>query len=223
MKLSSLNEMAQITAVANGPTAFAVPARTVGALFSNLSALNTVTLDYSPDWVHASEDLTLTDVPTDGETFEAGGETYTWKDAVGATARQVFIGATKEDCVLSAEHAVNGDVSFGDVGTNTLPNASVYATSAAAVLTATSIFGGDAGNSITCTETMANGSWGGATLSGGTNGTDGGKGILLPTVQTIAIEWDSADVPNLELRFWNSHAATNAAINVSWIYVEHLE
>lgn len=107
-------------------------------------------------------------VPSAGETVTLGGQTYTWVAALTG-ADDVLIGGTIDASRDNLVAAINNAAGEGTTyGTGTLQNTSALAAAGGAgVLNATALIPGTAGNSIVSTETMANGSWGGATLSGG--------------------------------------------------------
>lgn len=118
--------------------------------------------------------LTMTANPLNAETVTVGttdGTTaavYTFKTAI-STAFDVLIGATISDTADNLVAAINGALGAGTTyGTGTTTNFDVTAfkqpTSAVEV---TANVPGTGGNAIASTETLTNGSWGGATLSGG--------------------------------------------------------
>lgn len=117
--------------------------------------------------------LTVGVNPSDGDTVTLGATTYTFRTVLTAAAGDVLIGA---DNLESLEHlvaAITGGPGAGsDYAAATLVNASATAenrTPTAGQLTATSILGGVAGNSIVSTETFTDASnvWNTATLTGG--------------------------------------------------------
>lgn len=123
--------------------------------------------------VKATGILTVTALPTDGETVTIGGQAYTWKTTLTPSANEVLIGGTIDESLEHLQNAINNGPGEGtDYGTGTTANASATAedeTPASTQLTATSITAGTGGNVVGTTETMANGSWDAATLTGGLN------------------------------------------------------
>lgn len=113
--------------------------------------------------------LTLTANAVDGETVTIGTQTYTWKNTVAAIADQVLVGATAAASLVNLKAAVNLEAGAGTLyGSGTAANTSAKVqsvTSTTAFVVA--IVGGSGGNTIASTETMTNGSFGGATFSGG--------------------------------------------------------
>lgn len=118
----------------------------------------------------ASGILTLTANPLDTETVTIGAQTYTFNTALGG-ANSILIGADINESLQNLTDAINGGDGAGTrYGTGTTTNQDVTAenaTPATSQMTVTAIVGGSADNSVATTETLSNGSWGGATLSGG--------------------------------------------------------
>lgn len=110
----------------------------------------------APDTTDTSATGTLTASAnfSDGETVVIGGETFTFK-TTGVATREITIGATLALSLTALAANVNANSSY------------VGATSDATHLVVTALVPGSGGASITTTETAANASWGGATLSGG--------------------------------------------------------
>lgn len=117
--------------------------------------------------------LTLTGNAVNNETVTAGSVTYTWKTAltVPAVVNEVLIGATASDSIDNLIAAINQDSGDGTLyGSGTVYNPDILAAAGAGdTMDAAARAAGTAGNSIATTETMTNGSWGAATLTGGTN------------------------------------------------------
>lgn len=120
--------------------------------------------------------LTLSANPSDGETVTVGTKdgtaaaVYTFKNALAA-AFQVKIGATAADSLANLVHAINDDTGEGTLyGTGTTANFDVTGVPLPGTqIQVTANTAGTGGNSIASTETLANGSWGAATLQGGAN------------------------------------------------------
>lgn len=119
--------------------------------------------------VAAQETLTFTGQPLDTETVVIGGTTYTFQTVLVDVADNVLIGVDADDSLANLETAVIlGDGVGVKYGTGTVINSDALLTKATTnQRIATARTKGDAGNSIVTTETLTNGSWGGATLSGG--------------------------------------------------------
>lgn len=112
--------------------------------------------------------LTLGAVPLNNETVTINGQAYTFKNTL-TSAFDVKIGADMATSLANLAHAINDDTGEGTLyGTGTTPNVDVTATGLPSPqMMVTARVAGTGGNSITTTETLSNGSWSGATLSGG--------------------------------------------------------
>lgn len=112
--------------------------------------------------------LTLTSNPANSETVTIGTTVYTFLATLTTAAGAVLIGATTADSLENLRQAINAGPGSGVVyGSSTVQHPDVEARApTATVLEVESRVLGTAGNSIATTETLANGSWGGATLSG---------------------------------------------------------
>ena len=123
----------------------------------------------------ATGTLTLAANPTDGETVTVGAVTYTWS-VTPSVAYEVFIGGDANDSATKLAAAINDD---GVAGIDYFPGLVAHPLVTAAVgvgdsVVVTAITPGTAGNAIATTETMAAGSWGAATLTGGSEALPGG-------------------------------------------------
>lgn len=120
---------------------------------------------------------TFTGVGLAGETITVGTTVYTLRAAV-TTANDVKIGATLGESAQNLADAINADpdaITAGTVGPGTVPNPVANATVAAGVVTIRANDPGTAGNAIATTETSATlFSFGGGTLTGGTDEPGGG-------------------------------------------------
>ena len=134
--------------------------------YSQLRSIN------ATDGSQATETLTSTGTPSDGDTVTIGTQTYTYKTilSTGPTVpNEVLIGASQALAMENLRRAVNGDGAEGtEYGVGTSINEDVTATDTATTVAATSIYYGTSENSIVTTETGATLAWGAATLSGGT-------------------------------------------------------
>lgn len=120
------------------------------------------------DFIFATGELTLTANPSATETVTLGSTTYEFVSSL-SSANDVLIGADANESLQNLAAAINGGTGEGVVyGTGTVANADAGAEwLGAQQLRATAAVQGAAGNSVASTETLANGSWTGATLSGG--------------------------------------------------------
>lgn len=119
----------------------------------------------------AFRSLTLSGVANNNETVTIGSTVYTFKTALtgGTTPFEVLIGANAAASVANLVAAINAAAGAGTTyGTGTTAHPDVTAIDDIGdVVTVTAKVGGIDGNDIVTTETMTNGAWGGATLSGG--------------------------------------------------------
>lgn len=133
--------------------------------------------------VAATATLTGSDVFSDAETVTIGSTVYTMKTALSdpAVPFEVLIGATLADSLDNLKSAINASTGEGSTyatGTTAHPNVTATTnTNTTQVIEAK--IKGTAGNSIATTETGANSSWGGSTMSGGVNGTIGAAREIL--------------------------------------------
>lgn len=121
--------------------------------------------------VAATGTLTLTGNALNTETVTIDGKTYFFQTALTDLNGNVLIGATASDTLDNLIAAINLGAGAGTAyasATTVHPTVSA-ATGVGDTMDVTAKTAGAGGNSITTTETLTNGSWGGATLSGGTN------------------------------------------------------
>lgn len=148
--------------------------------------------------IPASNILTLTALPTDGETVTIAGQVYTFNTVLGG-ADSILIGADVAETLQNLDAAIDGEAGEGTTyGTGTVPNVSVTASAGVPTgsqLTAFALTPGVAGNALTASETLANGSWTGGTFSGGQD---------LPPASTFGIQ-----------------SPPRTATGVRWIGVRH--
>lgn len=156
---------------------------TGGTLVSNVLSIDAQTIGGTiidaNSAVKASGLLTLTDIPANDETVVLDGKTYTFKTTLSNTDGFVLIGASVEECIIHLVSAIN---LTGENGTAYAAATTIHSTISASQASSTTMAvvaktAGTAGNSLTTTETLTNGSFGGATLSGGTAGTAANKAI----------------------------------------------
>ena len=118
--------------------------------------------------VRAFGTITSTGVQvTANDTVTIGGQVYTFKASVGATANEVKIGADAAGSLANLKAAINASDSTVH-GSATVANAYVQATT----LTSTTLkvvcrIPGAIGNFVTTTEAAATLSWGGSVLASG--------------------------------------------------------
>lgn len=124
----------------------------------------------------AYQDLTLTGLPTDGQTLTIAGQVYTFRSTLTPTANEILIDndADPATAILNTiKHTAEAVTLGGGNGikyaASTVANTSCFATrmQGGTVLRITARAGGTAGNSIAVSETMSNATLGGATLAGG--------------------------------------------------------
>jgi hypothetical protein len=137
----------------------------------------------------ATGTLTLTGNAANTETVTTGGKTYTFQTTLTDVDGNVLIGASASDSLDNLIAAINLDAGAGSTyAASTTANTYVSAAAGAGdTMDATALVPGTAGNSIATTETLTNGSWGGATLSGGTGDVHILTGGELPTQTTAAV------------------------------------
>lgn len=152
---------------------------------------------------YAEGTFTFDAVPANTETMTVGAKVYTWKTVLAA-ANDILIGATVADCIDNAIAAINDSGGEGTIyGVGTTSNADALAIpfeSPQFSLRAVAI--GTAGNAVATTETMANGFFNDATLTGGQN---------IPADSDFAIERLPADVTGvLGVQMTMRHYKTDA-------------
>ncbi len=116
--------------------------------------------------------LTLTGQPLNNETVVMDGKTYTFQTSLTDTDGNVLIGATASDSLDNLIAAIGLWDGAGTLyAASTVIHPSIYALAGTGdIMDVTAKAPGTAGNSLATTEGLTNGSWGGGTLSGGTNG-----------------------------------------------------
>lgn len=118
----------------------------------------------------ATGTLTLSGQPTNTQTVTIDAKVYTFQTTLTNVDGNVLIGATTADSLANLEAAVMLGPGAGTAYAAAMTShPTVTADSTPTTLVVTAITGGTPGNSIATTETLTNGSWGGATLSGGVN------------------------------------------------------
>lgn len=130
-------------------------------------------------------------VPTAADTVTIGGQVYTYRAAVGATANEVLLGAAGgTEAMTNLYNAINVGTGSGvTYGSATVANAYVTATNpTAATVKVTSKVPGTVANFISCAEASTHLSWAGAAtaLAGGTGTVNGSVDDMLSTMQPNA-------------------------------------
>jgi hypothetical protein len=124
-----------------------------------------------PNTTAATGVLTFSGQPANTETVVINGKTYTFQTVLTNTDGNVLIGANLAASITNLADAINlGSGSGTTYAAATTLNADVAGLASATLLTVTAKLGGTDGNAVTTTDTVANASWGGATLSGGDSG-----------------------------------------------------
>lgn len=139
---------------------------------SNVFTFQTSTAHGYSAYVAASGLLTASGTVSDTETVTIDGVVYTFKTTLTGAAFEVLIGGSVATALANLKSAINltGTIST-DYGTGTTKHPTAGGgtlTSTTLVINANTV--GTAGNSIATTETGANLSFGGVTLSGGVTG-----------------------------------------------------
>jgi len=131
---------------------------------------NVVTSNAQTPAVAATGVLTLTGNALEGETVTIGTQVYTFTATVD-TPNEVLIGANASASIDNLISAITGGAGAGtNYGAGTVINTKVTAAAGAGdTMDVTAKVAGSAGNSIATTETLTNGSFGAATLTGGTD------------------------------------------------------
>ena len=121
----------------------------------------------------ATGTLTLTANAGNGETVTIDGKVYTFQTTLTDADGNVKIGASASASLDNLIDAINLGTGAGtDYATSMTLHQTVTALAGAGdTMDVTAIQKDASGNSIATTETLANGSWGNATLTGGANGT----------------------------------------------------
>ncbi len=120
----------------------------------------------------ATATLTLAGNAVADETVTIAGKVYTWKAAVTTTANQVKIGATAAESIDNLVAAITGAAGSGTLyGSATVTHTLVTAVRSSSTMVITALVKGTAGNAFASTETMTDGSFGGATFTGGVDPT----------------------------------------------------
>lgn len=152
----------------------------------------------------ASGTLTLTTNPLDTETVTIDGKTYTFQTTLTDVDGNVKIGASSTISAINLNAAIM--VTSGGEGVayaaSTTVHPTVTSTQSTNTITVTAFTGPTRGNVIATTETLSDGSWGGATLSGGTGPEEfveaGGMWIRTSPIDGFVVTDDTQDELNVD-------------------------
>ena len=132
----------------------------------------------------ATGTLTFAGNAVANETVTIGDQVYTWKASVSTTANEVKVGASAAASVTNLVAAINATAAdagtlYGSATAQNVYVSAVDGTGDVVDLTARNAYEGPRGNTIATTETMTNGSFGAAKLTGG-----GATSSAAPTLTT---------------------------------------
>ena len=123
-------------------------------------------------------------IPTAADTVTIGGQVYTFRATVGATANEILLGTTHTTAMDNLNSAINGSAGSGTTyGSATVANDYVKGARSGATLVVTAKVAGTVGNFIATTEAGTHTSWGAATLASGTGSVNATVDDLLLTSQ----------------------------------------
>jgi hypothetical protein len=120
----------------------------------------------------ASQVLTMSAEPTDGNAIVVGNKTYMWKTALTGVDGQVAIGGSEAQAVANLVAAINLGAGAGTAyaaATVAQPDGITAAVTSPDVMTVTAPYTGAYYDTLPTTTTSSQGLWGGGTLSGGAN------------------------------------------------------
>ena len=138
--------------------------------------------------VGATGTISFTDNTSDAEAVVIGTETYTFNTTTTIIPFEVDIsgGVTATLSTTALVSTIERDSTLVDAVDNSDNSTTV-----------TSIIKGTAGNSYASTETCANASWGGTTLSGGLNNVWGEEAMTSANADAVSIWTDNASLISL--------------------------
>jgi len=124
---------------------------------------------------HASQLLTFTGLAIDTQTVTIDGKAYTFQDSLTDVDGNVKIGVSAEICIDNLVAAITLGAGAGTAYATsmTLHSRATAEKVSATVMRARAKLVGTAGDSLATTETLANASWGAATMAGGAAGGSG--------------------------------------------------
>jgi hypothetical protein len=118
----------------------------------------------------ASQTLTMSDTPSNGQTITVGNKTYKWVTAASAADGDVLIGVGSMSAISNLIAAINLAPGAGAAyasATTAQPDKLVASSGGPGVLVVTAPHVGAYFNLLPTTTTTSQGQWGGATLTGG--------------------------------------------------------
>lgn len=162
----------------------------------------------------AAQTLTFTNQPATGETIVIDGHTMTFRtnlDSYSYFDNVVKIGATLADSIKNLYDAINGDQTNNRVNYSIAKDHPTVTATAydATTITVTAKKWAYGVNTIPCTETIANASWGAATLTGAT----AGDTVWVRTPLTI----------NADCGFSGSYGAGDTAVRYAMIVCKNTD
>jgi len=126
--------------------------------------------------------LTITTQPADADTVTINGKVYTFQTSLtnvdGHVLRGADAAASRDNLIAAINLGAGSGTTYAAA---TTLNADVRAVAASANVSVIAKVSGTAGNAITTTASSTHVAWGGATLSGGSFGSD----ITVPTMATL--------------------------------------
>lgn len=124
------------------------------------------------------------------DTVSVGGKTYTFKTALTPTANEVLLGGSVSDSLDNLIAAITAGAGSGTLyAAATTVNLNVTAAAGAGdTLVATALVAGAAGNSIASTASLTSGSWGAATLTGGSDNSTATISSVVSGSKTINLD-----------------------------------
>lgn len=165
--------------------------------------------------------LTLTANAGNNETVQIGNKVYTFKTTLTGADNEVLIGANASASIDNLIAAINSAAGGGTVyGVNTARNPDVTAAAGAGdTMDVTSTYSGSAANAIRTRETLANGSWGGALMTGATGAgvSYSSATVAHPSVTGAATSTNAITVTaSTAGAAGNAIATTETGANISW-------
>jgi phage tail sheath protein FI len=144
----------------------------VGPHTATLANVPVIDVPLTINWteaIQATGTLTMTANALDTETVTIGAKTYTFQTVLTNVDGNVLIGATASDSLDNLIAAImlgSGSGTLYAAATTAHPTAGAIA-GVGDTMIAYALVGGVAGNTLATTQTLTNGTWGGATMAGG--------------------------------------------------------
>ena len=189
-----------------------LPASATLEFVSNPSNAETVTIGTLTS--AATGVLTLTGNAANGETVTLGSKTYTFQTVLTDVDGNVLIGASASDSLDNLIAAITLGSGSGTLyaASTTLHPTVTAAAGVGDTMDVTANAPGATGNSIATTETMSNGSFGGATLSGGS------ADVVYTFVNTLSSSYDVLIGADADESMINLRSAINQESGEGTIY-----